>query len=73
MQLYMESRIVDEFEGWDGDAVYELDNGSKWELASYTYSYRYKYRPKAKIWRDGSKYLLEVDGMSGKKAVRRIY
>ncbi len=47
MQKYLESYITDEFEGWDGDTVYELDDGSEWELVSYTYSYSYSYRPKA--------------------------
>ncbi len=39
MQKYKETYIRDEFEGWNGDTVYELDDGSKWELTSYTYSF----------------------------------
>ena len=35
MQKIKDCYIVDDFEGWDGDAVYELDDGSKWELVSY--------------------------------------
>lgn len=72
MQKYKESYINDEFEGWDGDTVYELDDGSKWELASYTYSYSYSYRPRATVWRDGSRYYLEVASMSDKKEVRQV-
>lgn len=72
VQKYKDSYISDEFEGWDGDSVYELDDGSKWELASYTYSYSYSYRPKAIIWRDGGRYYLEVANMSGKKEVRQV-
>ncbi len=34
MELVFESRIEDEFEGWDGDTSYELDNGSKWQLVN---------------------------------------
>ena len=73
MQKYIESRIADEFEGWNGDTVYKLDNGSKWELASYAYKYKYKYRPKAIIWTEGGRYYLEVTGMTDKKRVRRIH
>ena len=72
MQKYKDSYISDEFEGWDGDTVYELDDGTKWELASYTYSYSYSYRPKAIIWRDGGRYYLEVANMSGKQEVRQV-
>jgi len=32
MQKHKDSCIADDFEGWDGDTVYELDDGSKWEL-----------------------------------------
>jgi len=69
MILKYDSYIVDDFEGWDGDAVYELDNGTKWRLAHYKYEYHYIYRPKAKIWQSGTKYFLEVEGMDEKVEV----
>ena len=72
MQKYKSSYIANEFEGWDGNAIYELDDGTKWELTSYTYSYSYSYRPKATIWRDGGRYYLEVATMNGKKEVRQV-
>lgn len=72
MQKYKSSYIEDEFEGWDGDTIYKLDDGSHWELTEYTYSYSYSYRPKATIWQDGSRYYLEVAGMLGKKEVRSV-
>lgn len=73
MALKYESRIVGKFKGWDGDNVYELDNGTKWQQVRYKYRYRYKYRPKAKIWKDGSKYMLEVEGMKEMVQVHRVY
>jgi hypothetical protein len=72
MELKYDSRIEGEFKGWDGDAVFELTNGTKWQQAKYKYKYKYKYRPKAKIWKDGSRYYLEVDCMSEKLQVRRV-
>ena len=63
--------ISGDFEGWDGDKIYELDDGSEWELSSYTYSYHYCYRPKATLWKDGGRYYLEVKGMRNKVEVRR--
>ena len=73
MQKFKESHISDEFEGWDGDTVYELDDGSKWELVSYTYSYSYHYRPRAIVWQDGGSYYLEVQNMTDKREVRQVY
>ena len=72
MQKYKDTYISDEFEGWDGDTVYELDDGSKWKLVSYAYSYTYSYHPKAIIWRDGGRYYLEVANMPDKQEVRQM-
>ncbi|MFT6909502.1 MAG: hypothetical protein ACJAS1_006223 [Oleiphilaceae bacterium] len=72
MQKCKDSYIYAEFEGWDVDFIYELDDGSKWELTSNTYSIYYSYRPKAIVWRDGGRYYLEVANMSGKQEVRQV-
>ena len=72
MELYIESNIEDEFQGWDDDKTFKLDNGTEWELVNYTYSYMYAYRPKAKIWIDAGRYYLEVEGMSDKVQVNQI-
>jgi len=71
--LYGESRIDGEFSGWTGSGVYPLVNGQYWKQASYKYKYKYKYRPKARIWRDGSRYYLESEGMDSMIRVRRVY
>lgn len=72
MHTYIDSYIAADFEGWDGDAVYELDDGSRWELVDYQYRYAYQYRPRARVWRDGVHYYLEVAGMAGRPEVREI-
>jgi hypothetical protein len=72
MELYIDSNIEDEFEGWDDDKTFKLDNGTEWKLSSDKYSYQYSYRPKAKIWRDAGRYYLEVDGMNEKVQVDEI-
>lgn len=64
MRLLYESRIKEDFEGWDGDKVFELDNGTKWQQKYYKYHYHYRYRPVAKIFQDGSNYFLEIECMS---------
>lgn len=63
MKKIYDSYISDEFEGWNGESIYKLDNGTLWRLASYQYSYSYSYRPKASIYSDQGRYFLEVQGM----------
>lgn len=72
MQLRYKSRISGEFNGWDGDAIFELDNGTKWQQSRYKYTYRYRYRPQAKVWQQGGRYFLEVEGMNEMIEVHRL-
>ena len=72
MELKYAGRIDGEFNGWNGGAVFELVNGIKWKQKECKYHYHYKYRPEAKIWRDGSRYYLEVECMNEMIEVERI-
>ena len=72
MRKLRDSHIVGDFEGWDGDKVYELDDGSRWELTLYQYKYVYRHRPRVRIWQDGGRYLFDVEGMNGKVEVRAV-
>jgi hypothetical protein len=72
MHKYIDSYIIGDFEGWDGDTVYELDDGSRWELTTYNYVYVFRYRPRAIVWREGVRYFLEVEGMPDRQEVREI-
>lgn len=73
MKILKDSNLSDEFEGWDEDMIYEFDDGTKWKLVSYNYSYSYSYRPKAKLFIDGIRYYLEVEGMGEPVEVVQIY
>ena len=59
-----ESKIVNDFKGWSGDTVFELQNGQIWKQDKYRYKYFYAYRPKATIVKVGSKYVMTVKGKS---------
>lgn len=63
MRRKYNSHIIGEFEGWDGDTVYELDNGTRWQLSKYKYKYKFSYRPKAIIWVENGRHYLEVKNM----------
>jgi hypothetical protein len=71
MELKSRGKILGEFRGWNGHSVYQLTNGQVWKQCQYHCQYHYAYMPEVKVWSDGSKYFLEVDGMSGLVEVRR--
>lgn len=56
------------WEGWKGETLVEMTDGSIWKQAEYRYEYRYAYRPSAEII--GDKML--VEGMSVAVRVRRL-
>lgn len=64
MSQEIRSRIEGEFNGYDGGAVFKLDNGQAWQQRHYKYIYRYAYRPEVRIYREGSRYMMEVAGMA---------
>jgi hypothetical protein len=43
-----------------------------WKQVHYKYVYRYSYRPAARIFSDGGRYMLAVDGMENTIEVRRV-
>jgi hypothetical protein len=72
MELKIESRIDGECKGWEGKTLFKFINGQIWEQAVNRYRYFYKYRPVARIWANGSQYLLEIEGVNEKLPVRKV-
>lgn len=58
----IESVIDGEFNGWDGESSYKLDNGQVWKQCQYKYEYCYAYRPEVLIYDANGSYVMEVDG-----------
>ena len=46
----VESTIAGDFNGWDGETIFKLDNGQIWQQAEYDYTYSYSYRPDVTIY-----------------------
>jgi len=59
-QLIYRSKIADEFEGFDEDNLFELDNGTYWVQARYAYIYKYAYRPIVEIIKRGGSTILRL-------------
>lgn len=58
----IEVSIINDFKGWSGDSVFELQNGQIWKQDKYKYKYFYVIRPKSTIVKIGSKYIMTVKG-----------
>jgi|SRR5690606_28149228 len=67
----IKATIVNGFNGWTGDTIFELDNGQIWKQSEYDYDYNYSYRPDAIIYFNGYDYKILVEGKSvGVKRVK---
>ncbi len=69
----LEGTIDGEFEGWEGDTIFELTNGQVWKQDSYVYEYQYKYLPWVVIYPvTGGRYKAVVEGSDKKPYVIRL-
>lgn len=62
--------VVNDFNGWSGSTIFQLDNGQVWEQAEYSYMYKYEYLPEILIVEIDGINMLHIDGESIR--VRRI-
>ena len=69
---YIETRIDGEFEGWEGETIFKMQNGTIWQQASYAYKYKYAYSPKVLIFGKSDGTYMKVDGINDEIRVRRI-
>jgi hypothetical protein len=67
-----EGTIVSEFNGFEGDSVFEFNNGQRWTQSQYKYSYHHAYRPEAIVIEGIDGTTMSVEGMDERVGVRRI-
>ena len=68
----IETNIDGEFEGWDGETIFKMMNGSIWQQSSYAYTYHYAYMPDVIIYRKGGSYYMKVEDVDDEIQVRQI-
>lgn len=68
----VESTISGDFNRWEGETIFKLDNGQIWQQAEYDYSYSYSYRPDVTIYRVSEGCRMKVEDENETILVRRI-
>ena len=68
----IESKIDGEFEGWEGETIFKLENGQIWQQVTYSYTYHYAYRPEVVIYKTSGGYKMKVEGISEEIYVQQI-
>lgn len=68
----IESEIDGNFKGWTGETIFKLKNGQIWEQDEFGFHYHYAYNPEVTIYKDGSSYIMLVDGVDEKLKVKRM-
>lgn len=68
----IETQIDGDFEGWEGETIFKLMDGSIWQQASYDYTYHYAYSPDVMIYSKGGMFYMKVEGVDDEIMVRRI-
>lgn len=68
----IETQIAGDFSGWEGETIFKLANGQIWQQTQYAYTYHYAYRPKVIIFKTGSGYQMQVEGVDSKIGVTRL-
>ena len=68
----VESNIDGEFNGWEGETIFKLDNGEIWQQSEYSYTYSYSYRPEVTIYQVSGGCRMKVEDEDETIMVKRI-
>ncbi|MGH2509713.1 MAG: hypothetical protein ACRDHZ_20225 [Ktedonobacteraceae bacterium] len=68
----VESTIAGDFNGWEADTIFKLDDGEIWEQSEYDYYYSYSYRPDVTIYQTSAGCKMKVSDEDQTILVRRI-
>jgi hypothetical protein len=71
----LRTHIDGDFNGWEGETVYEMDDGTIWKQSGYHYHYHYAYHPEVLIYKDEygvCRIIVKGDDDDEEVSVRRI-
>ncbi|MBI5686036.1 MAG: hypothetical protein HZC54_13270 [Verrucomicrobia bacterium] len=70
--MAVETRIVGDFEGWQGGTTWEMDNGQVWQQTSRDNHHYYAFHPKVVIYRVAGGWKMKVEGDKEEVFVKRL-
>lgn len=68
----LETKIDGKFEGWEGETIFKMMNGTIWQQTSYSYKYHYAYMPSVIIYKKRGTYYMKVEDVDDEIQVRQI-
>ncbi len=68
----LKTQIDGDFEGWEGETIFKMTNGTIWQQSSYAYTYHYSYMPEVIIYKKDGTYFMKVDDVDDEIAVQQI-
>ena len=68
----METLIDGAFNGWDGETVFKMINGTIWQQAEYSYMNHSAYMPEVQIYEKGDGYYMKVENVNEEVRVTQI-
>jgi hypothetical protein len=68
----LKTNIDGAFNGWEGDTIFQMMDGSIWKQSSYDYTYHYAYNPEVLIYRKNGGYHMRVKGVDDEIMVTRL-
>lgn len=69
---FFESHIVSDFDGFEHGNLYEFSNGQIWKQTDFHISIRIRVHPRVYVFREGSGWMMKVDGVDRSVRVERI-
>lgn len=70
--IVLKTQIDGDFEGWEGETIFKMVDGSIWQQSSYEYIYHYAFMPNVIIYKNGGEYHMRVEDVDDEIAVRQI-
>ncbi|MEO6328851.1 MAG: hypothetical protein ABIO55_07960 [Ginsengibacter sp.] len=68
----LKTQIDGDFEGWEGETIFKMTNGTIWQQSSYAYTYHYSFMPEVIIYKKDGTYYMKVEDVDDEIAVEQI-
>jgi hypothetical protein len=72
LDVVVESQIVSDFNGWDGDTIFQLANGQVWQQSAPAVVVQVDVRPNAVIYRKAGHFEMAVKGVDSSVQVTQV-